>query len=203
MILVYDYMSRGTLREHLYKTHNPPLSWKQRLEICIGAARGLHYLHTALNPTLPKEEVSLAEWAAHCYIKGVLDQIIDTFLKGKIASECLKKFAGTAMKCVSDQGIDRPSIGDVLWNLEFALQLQESAEESGEVRSGMEVEGQLDVAYKGKMDPDASPGMDGNITDSRSTGISMSIGGQSLASEDSYGLTPSTVFSQILNPKGR
>ncbi|KAG6595549.1 Receptor-like protein kinase FERONIA, partial [Cucurbita argyrosperma subsp. sororia] len=158
----------------------------------------------SLNPTLPKEEVSLAEWAAHCYIKGVLDQIIDTFLKGKIASECLKKFAGTAMKCVSDQGIDRPSIGDVLWNLEFALQLQESAEESGEVRSsGMEVEGQLDVAYKGKMDPDASPGMDGNITDSRSTGISMSIGGQSLASEDSYGLTPSTVFSQILNPKGR
>ncbi|KAH1081812.1 hypothetical protein J1N35_021573 [Gossypium stocksii] len=48
MVFVLEYMSRGSLAVFLFGIREDylPLSWKHRLHICIGAARGLHYLHT-------------------------------------------------------------------------------------------------------------------------------------------------------------
>ncbi|KAL2330217.1 hypothetical protein Fmac_017798 [Flemingia macrophylla] len=48
-IIVYEHMSNGSLYKHLGEGK---LSWKKRLEICIGAARGLHYLHTGVKRSI-------------------------------------------------------------------------------------------------------------------------------------------------------
>ncbi|RVW57246.1 putative receptor-like protein kinase [Vitis vinifera] len=182
MILVYEFMQNGTLRNHLYDSDFPCLSWKQRLEICIGAARGLHYLHTGseggiihrdvkstnilldenfvakvadfglsrsgllhqthvstavkgtigyLDPDyqslLPREQVNLAEWVMVRQKEGFLEHVIDPLLVGKVNLNSLRKFGETAEKCLQEDGADRPTMGDVVWDLEYAFQLQQTA----------------------------------------------------------------------------
>lgn len=274
MCLVYDYMALGTFREHLYKGNKPvaTLSWKQRLEICIGSARGLHYLHTgakytiihrdvkttnilldenwvakvsdfglsktgpdmnqghvstvvkgsfgyldpeyfrrqqlteksdiysfgvvlfealcarpALNPSLPKEQVSLAEWALLNIKKGTIEDLIDPHIKGKINPESLKKFVVTAEKCLSDCGADRPSMNDLLWNLEFALNLQENVD--GSTHSAPVDQSEFEEISLGN-------------NDIANHYKNLSLGSEYELSQDSNE-SPTAIFAELINPKGR
>ncbi|CAN1179933.1 Probable serine/threonine-protein kinase PBL3 [Linum perenne] len=44
-LLVYDYMPKGSLEDHLFDSGGEPLSWTTRMKVAMGAARGLSFLH--------------------------------------------------------------------------------------------------------------------------------------------------------------
>ncbi|CAH1428635.1 unnamed protein product [Lactuca virosa] len=101
-------------------------SQKSATASCISLASFI-CTRPALNPVLPRDQVNIAEWAMTWQKKGMLDQIMDVNLVGKVNMSSLKKFGETAEKCLAEYGVDRPSMGDVLWNLEYALQLEETS----------------------------------------------------------------------------
>ncbi|KAF8027273.1 hypothetical protein BT93_E0245 [Corymbia citriodora subsp. variegata] len=50
LLLVYEFMSNRSLDDHLFNRALPTLPWKTRLEIILGAAEGLAYLHEGMEP---------------------------------------------------------------------------------------------------------------------------------------------------------
>nr|XP_040251935.1 probable LRR receptor-like serine/threonine-protein kinase At1g51820 [Aegilops tauschii subsp. strangulata] len=60
MALVYEYMSQGTLREHIVgmtTKSDRSLPWRQRLRIALESAQGLEYLHKGCNPPIIHRDV--------------------------------------------------------------------------------------------------------------------------------------------------
>ncbi|GJW70304.1 kinase RLK-Pelle-CrRLK1L-1 family protein [Tanacetum coccineum] len=110
MILVYEYVPNGTLADRLHK-RRAPLTWVRRLKICIGAARGLDYLHTdavlcgkqAVDRSIDEEHRGLATWAQ--------DSIKEA-------------------RCLNNHPRLRPTMSQVVVVLESILALQEKTNNS-------------------------------------------------------------------------
>uniref|UniRef100_A0A9I9DC47 non-specific serine/threonine protein kinase n=1 Tax=Cucumis melo TaxID=3656 RepID=A0A9I9DC47_CUCME len=54
-LLVYEFMPRGSLENHLFKRLSVSLPWSTRLKIAIGAAKGLDFLHGAEKPVIYRD----------------------------------------------------------------------------------------------------------------------------------------------------
>ncbi|PKA46413.1 Serine/threonine-protein kinase PBS1 [Apostasia shenzhenica] len=58
-LLVYEYVTFGSLQEHLFnvKPNNKPLDWFTRMKIAAGVAKGLQHLHEAIEPPVMYQEM--------------------------------------------------------------------------------------------------------------------------------------------------
>ncbi|KAJ6831635.1 putative serine/threonine-protein kinase PBL8 [Iris pallida] len=54
-LLVYEFMFRGSLENHLFRKTAAPLSWTTRMMIALGAAKGLAFLHNAERPVIYRD----------------------------------------------------------------------------------------------------------------------------------------------------
>ncbi|XP_062210081.1 serine/threonine-protein kinase RIPK-like isoform X1 [Phragmites australis] len=54
-LLVYEFMTRGSLEKHLFKKYAASMPWSTRLKIAIGAAKGLAFLHEAEKPVIYRD----------------------------------------------------------------------------------------------------------------------------------------------------
>lgn len=54
-LLVYEFMFRGSLENHLFRKATVPLPWATRMMIALGAAKGLAFLHNAERPVIYRD----------------------------------------------------------------------------------------------------------------------------------------------------
>ncbi|KAI5071633.1 hypothetical protein GOP47_0013884 [Adiantum capillus-veneris] len=214
-ILVYPYMSNGSLQDRLYGEApcRKPLDWITRLNIALGAARGLHYLHTSsgvrciihrdvkssnilldnsmvakvadfgfskyapqegdsmvslevrgtagyldpeyystqqltvksdifsfgvvlleiicgrepLNIHRPRPEWSLVEWASQHFKEANIQAIVDTSISASYTPEAMWRVLEIALASVEPKGHVRPTMEDIIRELEDALIIENNA----------------------------------------------------------------------------
>ncbi|KAG8378704.1 hypothetical protein BUALT_Bualt07G0012900 [Buddleja alternifolia] len=80
----------------------------------------------ALDTSVAEDEQVLTKWARDNISKGKIDRIVASTLRGEISEDSLKAFAEVAEKCLHDEPKKRPTMAQVVLQLEFALEQQDN-----------------------------------------------------------------------------
>ncbi|KAI4323848.1 hypothetical protein L6164_023423 [Bauhinia variegata] len=78
--------------------------------------------------TVEEQQANLEDWVSECHKNGEINQTVDPFLRGTIPLQCLNNYVDIALKCLLEDGNERPSMNEVVCGLEFTIQLHESIE---------------------------------------------------------------------------
>ncbi|KFK43683.1 hypothetical protein AALP_AA1G159500 [Arabis alpina] len=54
-LLVYEFMPKGSLENHLFRRGAQPLTWAIRMKVAVGAAKGLTFLHEAKSQVIYRD----------------------------------------------------------------------------------------------------------------------------------------------------
>ncbi|CAI9783283.1 unnamed protein product [Fraxinus pennsylvanica] len=141
-LLIYEYISNGTLFDHLHGFHLrqwPPLNWLSRLTIAQQAADGLAQLHSSAVPPIyhrdvkttidfnrEEENVNLV-----VYMKRIMDEeklldAVDPVLKegaSKVGLETMKAIGNLAAACLDERRQNRPSMKEVAEEIKYVISI--------------------------------------------------------------------------------
>ncbi|KAK6918684.1 Serine-threonine/tyrosine-protein kinase, catalytic domain, partial [Dillenia turbinata] len=151
-LLVYEYMQNRSLEDHLFGRALPVLTWETRLNIILGAAQGLAYLHEELEVQVifrdfkssnvlldedfkPKlSDFGLARegpTAGRTHVSTAqfpadgrkFTMIIDPRLGNNYLVNAARKIAKLADKCLLKNAKDRPKMSEVVEKLKQIIQV--------------------------------------------------------------------------------
>ncbi|KAJ6761735.1 INACTIVE LEUCINE-RICH REPEAT RECEPTOR-LIKE PROTEIN KINASE-RELATED [Salix koriyanagi] len=146
IFLVFEYVPNGTLRSWISGGHaRQNFHWTHRIAAAIGVAKGIQFLHTGI---VPENKGMVVHGTSSGASKDLStsarinqDPKVDVYDFGLILLEIIVGRSLTSMnevaalkdqlqasitKCLLRNPADRPSVEDILWNLQFAAQVQDS-----------------------------------------------------------------------------
>ncbi|KAD4584581.1 hypothetical protein E3N88_22182 [Mikania micrantha] len=140
-LLVYEFMPRGSLENHLFRrgSYFQPLSWSLRLKVALGAAKGLAFLHSAETKVIYRDfktsnvlldtdynaklsDFGLAKDGPIGDKSHVSTRVMGTYgyaAPEYLATDGAHTAANLALQCISMNPRSRPSMADVVKELEL------------------------------------------------------------------------------------